>query len=141
MNKLFSLLLRGNNAETGWYYKKTAFIPMTQKALSIVNIMMADVPISRASMYAAALCQVALNTQYGAEIKKLDPNNTYAPVVRPPACAHSDPEYCAHDLIKPLDAYKDLLLFLQEDIADTLDTNSWFDMIGAGCLQLLREVN
>lgn len=141
MNKLFSLLLRGNNSDIGWYYKKTAFIPMTQRALNIVNILMADVPVSRMSMYAAALCQVALYTQYGAEIKKLDPNNTYADVVRPPACSHSDPEYCAHDLIKPIDAYKGLLMYLQDDIAEVLDENSWFDMIGAGCLQLLREVN
>lgn len=141
MNKLFSLLLRGNGSDNGWYYKKSAFIPMTQKAISIVNILMAEVPASRMSMYAAALCQVALHTHYGAEIRKLDPNNTYTDVVRPPACAHSDPEYCAHDLIKPIDSYKGLLMFLEDDIVDVMDENSWFDMIGAGCLQLLREVN
>ena len=86
------------------------------------------------------LCHVVMLTQYGPQIKKLDPHNTYfIPLTRPFGSDHSDPKYCVHDLIKPVQNYNEIVTMLNDDIVATLNRDSWFDMMGAACLQLLRE--
>ena len=140
MNKLFSMLMQGYVIPAdSWYYKKTSFVPASSRSAEIVAILMTGVPEARKAMYAAVLCNLALLTQYGEEIKKLDPNNTYVEVTRPTSASHSMSAYCMHDLIQPARVYKALVKYLGDDIMETLDTNSWIDLMGAGCLQLLRE--
>jgi hypothetical protein len=46
-----------------------------------------------------------------------------------------------HDLIQPIKSYKPILGRIDDDIRNTLDEESWLDMMGAACLQMLREVS
>lgn len=143
MNTLYGLLMQGKDVpESFSWFGKTAAAPLsTERCSALIAIVLKGVPDTRRVMYVAMLCNLVLNTQYGAEIQKLDPNNTYVKVTRPKTATHSDPVYCVHDLIQPIHAYKDIRLYLQDDITERLDTNSWFDMMGAACLQILREVS
>ena len=143
MNKLFRLLMKGVEIPDSfsWYAKNIDSEPLvlTDRMTNIINILTTGVPDNRLAMYAAVVCNLAMRTQYGEEIKALDPNNTYVPVTRYPDATHSDADYCMNDLIQPMAAYKKLSQYLSDDIIERLDTYSWFDMMGAGCLQLLRE--
>lgn len=142
MNKLFSLLMQGNVIPDSfaWYAKRTDSIPTSDRITALVGFIMSDVPVERMSLYAAMLCHVVMLTQYGPQIKKLDPHNTYfIPLTRPFGSDHSDPKYCVHDLIKPVESYSNIVTMLNDDIVATLNRSSWFDMMGAACLQLLRE--
>lgn len=143
MNKLFSILMFNYEipASFSWFNKTTSAISLSNRSKTLVGIITKGVPDSRRVLYVAVLCNLVLNTQYGAEIKQLDPNNTYVRVSRPSESEHSDPKYCMHDLIQPIQAYKDVRLYLQEDIVSRLDQSSWFDLMGAACLQLLREAS
>ena len=142
MNKLYSLLM-GNAyvpEEYSWYSKRTEEITVTERMAEIIAIMITDVPVARLALYVSTLCNLVLNTQYGAEIKALDPNNTYFPVTRYPDAEHSNTDYGMADLIQPVSAYTGLLRYLADDISDRLDTNSWLDIMGAASLQLLRDI-
>ena len=142
MNKLFSLLMQGNEIPDSfaWYAKRTDSVPTSDRITALVGFIMTDVPVARMALYAAMLCHVVMMTQYGPQIKKLDPHNTYfIPLTRPFGSDHSDPKYCVHDLIKPVQTYNEIVTMLNDDIVATLNRDSWFDMMGAACLQLLRE--
>lgn len=143
MNKLYSLLLQDNTvpAEYSWYAKRTEAVDTNERAEQLIAFITQDIPVARLALYASILCNLVLFTQYGAEIKALDPNNTYFSVTRDPDAGHSDTDYGMQDLIKPASAYKGLVQYLEDDISERLDTNSWFDLMGAACLQLLREVS
>ena len=143
MNILFGLLNKGIEIPDSysWYAKRTESVPLSDKTINILDIITIGVPDSKLALYAAVLCNLVMKTQYGPEIAKLDPNNTYVPVTRPPDTAHSSKNYCMHDLIQPIAKYRPVKVYLDRDILDTLDDNSWFDLMGAACLQLLREVN
>jgi hypothetical protein len=143
MNKLFNILMRGCSIPLSfsWYAKRSEVVPATERVLELVDIVMTGVPLERRAMVASQLCNLVLYTQYGPEIKKLDPNNTYVPVTRDPNVAHTEPTYCMHDLIQPIKSYKPILGRIDDDIRNTLDEESWLDMMGAACLQMLREVS
>ena len=144
MNKLFSLLIQDAEipSDFTWYAKRTSIVPTSNKIQDLVDLIMQSVPDARVALYAAMLCHVVMLTQYGPQIKKLDPLNTYfIPVTRPIGSDHSDPKYGVHDLILPAQSYSELLKMLEDDIAETLNRDSWFDLMGAACLQLLREAN
>lgn len=143
MNKLYSLLTQNISVpdEYSWYAKRTSIIAPTSKALKLIRIVVNNVPVARLALYVSVLCNLVLCTQYAKEISKLDPANTYFPVTRDPNQAHSDTEYGITDLIQPIDTYKNIIPLLDPDIRDTLDTDSWFDMMGAACLQILREMS
>ena len=142
MNRLYGLLMQDKSIpESFSWFGKNAETPVsTERCDALIKSILKGVPDDRRVLYVSALCNLVLNTQYGSEIQKLDPNNTYVRVTRPKDSTHSDPRYCIYDLIRPIQAYQDILLYLQNDIVDRLDTNSWFDMMGAACLQILREV-
>jgi len=143
MNRLFSLLMQGYTIPDSfsWYAKKTEAIPTTDRITKLVGYIMQGVtdPADRRALYASVLCNLVMMTQYGPEIKAMDPDNTYVPVIRPPETSHQDPDYCMHDLILPIYSYKPIVAMLEDDIAERLDGDSWFDLMGAACLQLLRE--
>ena len=145
MNKLFSLLMQGNEIPDSfaWYAKRTDSVPTSDRITKLVGFIMSSITeeqANRRALYAAMLCHVVMMTQYGPQIKKLDPHNTYfIPLTRPFGSDHSDPKYCVHDLIKPVQTYNEIVTMLNDDIAATLNRDSWFDLIGAACLQLLRE--
>lgn len=141
MNKLWSLLMLHYEipASFSWFGKHTSPVIFSDSSRELVGLITKGVPDSRRALYVATLCNLVLNTQYSKEIVQLDPNNTYVQVTRPKDSTHSDPRYCMHDLIQPIQAYKEIKLHLQDDILARLDTNSWLDMMGAACLQLLRD--
>lgn len=145
MNKLFSLLMQGNEIPDSfaWYAKRTDSVPTSDRITKLVGFIMSSITeeqANRRALYAAMLCHVVMMTQYGPQIKKLDPHNTYfIPLTRPFGSDHSDPKYCVHDLIKPVQTYNEIVTMLNDDIAATLNRDSWFDLMGAACLQLLRE--
>ena len=141
MNKLFSLLMLHYEVPESfsWFGKATSPVMFSDNSRALVGLITKGIPDSRRVLYVATLCNLVLNTQYGKEINQLDSNNTYVRVTRPKDATHSDPRYCMHDLIQPIQAYKDIKLYLQEDILARLDTNSWLDVMGAACLQLLRD--
>ena len=145
MNKLFSLLMQGNEIPDSfaWYAKRTDSVPTSNRITKLVGFIMSSITeeqANRRALYAAMLCHVVMMTQYGPQIKKLDPHNTYfIPLTRPFGSDHSDPKYCVHDLIKPVQTYNEIVTMLNDDIAATLNRDSWFDLMGAACLQLLRE--
>ena len=143
MNTLYGLLMQDKAIpESFSWFGKSTIVPLANERVNpLIAIVLKGVPENRRALYVSALCNLVLNTQYGAEIQKLDPDNTYVRVTRPKDSTHTDPNYCIHDLIQPIQAYKDIRLYLQDDIVDRLDTNSWFDMMGAACLQILREVS
>ena len=147
MNKLFSLLIQDAEipSDFTWYAKRTSIVPTSERISSLVDIIMSSITsenADRRALYAAMLCHVVMLTQYGPQIKKLDPLNTYfIPVTRPIGSDHSDPKYGVHDLILPAQSYSEILKMLEDDISETLNRDSWFDIMGAACLQLLREAN
>lgn len=145
MNKLFSLLMQGNEIPDSfaWYAKRTDSVPTSDRITKLVGFIMSSITeeqANRRALYAAMLCHVVMMTQYGPQIKKLDPHNTYfIPLTRPFGSDHSDSKYCVHDLIKPVQTYNEIVTMLNDDIVAMLNRDSWFDMMGAACLQLLRE--
>lgn len=143
MNKLFSILMqyKAVPAAFAWYAKRTSPVMITSKMKKLVDIVTLDVPDTRLALYVSNICYLVLQTQYGPEILQLDPDNTYVPVKRDPNVAHSNQDYCMHNLIQPAGKYKMVKAFLDNDILDLVDTNSWLDCIGAACLQLLREAS
>ena len=143
MNKLYGLLLsKYPNAvvtNPAWYIKRTTAGRTTTKIQAITDILLSDVPEERSAMFVSVVCYMVLMTQFGKEIQQLDPNNSYVPVVRKSDADNSDQAYCMHDLIKPASSYSGVRSYLDTDITDRLDSNSWLDLMGAACLQILRE--
>ena len=141
MNKLFSILMQGVVIPDSfsWYAKKTSAVISTDKMLAIVELVMTGVPDTRRALFASMLCNAVMYTQFGADIKKIDSNNTYVPPVRPSDATHSNQLYCINDLIQPVHSYRAILRYLDDDISKLVDANSWFDLMGAAGLQLLRE--
>lgn len=140
MNTLYSLLIHRNPpASDSWYYKRTEAITLTDKASALIDAITVGVPDARLALYVSKVCNIVLSTVFGAEIQKLDDNNTYVAVTRPPNTSHTDESLCMHDLVQPLSAYRDILSYLDDDITAQLDRQSWPELMGAACLQLLRE--
>ena len=142
MNKLYGLILfecsPSDNPE--WFIKRTTTTKTTARAQALADIILTGVPAGRCAMFASVVCYMVSLTQFGKEIAALDPNNTYVPVVRDPDVDHSAESCCMHDLIRPIGAYETITTHLDKDIYDRVDKNSWLDMMGAACLQMLREV-
>ena len=143
MNKLFNILMQSMSIPSSfsWYAKRSETVVCTTRMEEMVSIIMSSVPQDRRALFAATVCYIVMRTRYAPEIIKLDPDNTYVAPIRPTTAEHSDPDYCINDLILPIAAYRGLLNYLEQDLLDIVDNESWFDLIGAACLQLLREAN
>ena len=142
MNKLYGILL-GNadvSAAFSWYYKNYTTVPITNKGVQIRNAFVRDVPEDRMALFASVICYLCLLSPYATEIQKLDNNNTYVQVKRAQSAASSDEEHCMADLIKPAIQYENALDYIDTDIREIVDIESFISIAGAICLQLLREV-
>ena len=140
MNTLYGLLVSSNPpASDSWYYKRYDAVTTTDKANRLIAAITTGVHAARLALYVSKVCNIVLSSVYGSEIQKLDPNNTYVAVTRPTDSDHSASAYCMFDLVQPLSAYRDILSYLDDDITAQLDKQSWPELMGAGCLQLLRE--
>ena len=139
MNLLYSILI-GTPHYSGWYDKAmTSFLP-TDRMLAIRSILIQDVPEEKLPMFACVICDLVRLSTYGSEIIALDPNNTYQPTTRPSSAKHANPDYCFYQLVKPAAAFRSLCAYLDQDIDSRLNKESWIELMGAGCLQMLREV-
>ena len=141
MNTLYGILVMNvpSTADYAWYDKQYDVTVPTTKMQNIREILLTGIPAEKVRMFASVVCNFVLYTSFGAEIQKLDPNNSYVEVTRPSDSEHSDQAYCCFGLIQPVSAYRKLRTFLDEDIAARMNKSSWIDYLAAGCLQLLRE--
>lgn len=138
MNKLYSILV-GNMEVSGWYFKRQTPLLITDRMQEIRSVLLQDVPSEKLPMFICVLCDLVRMSAFGTEILALDNNNTYQETVRPVDVDHSDTSYCVYDVIKPATVYSKLRRYLDEDITSRLNAESWIELMGAGCLQLLRE--
>lgn len=140
MNILYAILMNGAHA-TGnyvWYDKHhNGYIP-TARMQAIRDIITQGVD-EKLPLLACQICSMVLYTQFGQQIKELDPNNSYVDTTRPVDADHNDSKYCLYDVIKSVSAYQNIRNYLDDDIAAVLDKESWLDIVAAGCLQMLRE--
>jgi hypothetical protein len=138
-NRLYGLLTYGHNLE-GSYYKKlhTPVFP-TNNGIEIQKIILSGVPEERIPMLACFLCYEVMFTEFGAEIRELDGNNTYNPVSKNPSLGVLDQNNLLHDLTGPVSDYKFMYRYLADDIVSRLSVPTWLDLMAAGCLQMLRE--
>ena len=144
MNVLYGILMGGQSVpqDYAWYYKNYTLGIYSDKINALRDSLMADADTDGATaMVASCLCYLVLYTEFGAEIKKLDENNTYTPISRPTDAASSDPKYNMYSYIKPSDAYSTALGYVDQDIRDRVDSKSFISIAAAICLQMLRELN
>lgn len=76
---------------------------------------------------------------FGEEIRSLDPENTYTGFSRDSRQSAESASGLIYDLTCSADALKPLQVALDADIRDRLVTPTWIEVMGAVCLQLLRE--
>lgn len=143
MNTLYGILTWNTTPSSGYeyYVKRTDNLLINNKQQAIREVMLTGVPEGAEAFFAAVICDLVRYTNYGAEILRLDSNNTYTQQVRPPDANHSDPAYSFQALIQPVDVYKQLGKYLDDDLTATMNKESFLDWMAAGALQLLREAN
>ena len=95
----------------------------------------------RTIFFACTVCGLVSNSAFDAEIKALDPDNTYGQPSRPPDATHSNSSYCFYTLVQPLSTYRLLKGYLDPDLVARLAGGSWLDYVAAGCVQMLREAD
>jgi hypothetical protein len=141
MNKLYAILMAGASAtgDYAWYAKHHDDYILTERMQQIRDLIVQGAD-EKLPLLVSQICAMILYTQFGQRIKELDSNNTYVDVTRPATADNNDSKYCLYDVIKPVNAYQKIRLYLNDDIASVVDNESWLDLIAAGCLQLLREV-
>lgn len=141
MNKLYGILLGTLSIPEAysWYAKNYTAVPISDKGTKIRNMFLSSLDTDKVIVFICVVCYFCLLSNYGVEIKKLDENNTYVAPVRPTDEDSSSAKYCVYDLIKPAAQYEDVISYLDDDIRETLDTESFISIAGAVSLQLLRE--
>ena len=139
MNLLYSIL-SGKPYAGGWFDKKTTSYLPTSRSKALRAIMIRGVQDAQLPMFASVVCDLVRMSTYGTEIIGLDANNTYQPAERPADAKHDDASYCFNKLVKPASELREIRIYLDDDIEDRLNPESWVELMGAGCLQLLREV-
>lgn len=143
INKLYGILLGATNVpETyQWYLKKFTPYATNDKIQNILKILLVAVSVDKRALFACLICNAILKTVFGKEIEERDPVNTYLPVSRPPNSANDSSSFCLFDMAGPVESYRPLKQYLDEDITEKLTSATWIDYIAAGCLQILRELD
>lgn len=141
MNYLYGLLISplGTLSDSEYYKKEYTYIPHTLKSRKIRDALVAFIPEARLPLFACFICHEILDTCFGPEICEFDKNNTYKEVTRDPSKSATDSNLCLWDLTKSAKQLKSLYKWLDEDILDKLVVPEWLEIIGAVCLQMLRE--
>lgn len=142
INKLYGILLGAATiADTyQWYVKKYTTCKTSDKIDAILAVILKTVSEEKRAMFACLVCAAVVKTIFGKEITELDPVNTYMPVTRPPSSNNADESFCLWQLTGPVDTYKPLRQYLDEDILKRMTTPTWMEYVAAGCLQILREL-
>lgn len=142
INVLYGLLTNGSVAEGIYsWYGKTCDNPLhTERIDNIRNVLLTGVSDDKLNFFACIVCSLVLNTEFEAEIRKLDSNNTYVTPSRPPDKNHSDPAYCFYQFEPRIETYKHVKAYLDKDLLDRASGGDWLSWFAAGCLQMLREV-
>lgn len=140
MNRLYGLLTYSVDLQNAGYYAKKCFPPRhTPRSREICDALLKKVPTDRLPMFACFICTEVMDTQFGKEIKALDPENTYAPFSRDPSQPADAGGLLLYDLTSSLQDLKYLYTYLEKDIVDRLVLPEWLDVVAAVCLQMLRE--
>lgn len=139
MNRLYALLVYNlpYSLEGNYYGKLYKPVLHTDKSLNIKNILLSKVPLSKVPMVACHMCWMSLLTEFGPDIKKLDPVNTYFSTGRREETAFGDTEDSLYGIAGP-SLERALKVFLDQDIKDRLVLPLWHEVAAAGCLQMLR---
>lgn len=142
INVLYGILTNEAVAEGiyTWYGKTCDNPTHTARIDSIRNILLTDIPVGKLNFFACVVCNLVLNTEFEAEIRKLDPNNTYTKPSRPPNTSHRDPSYSFQQFPLKVSVYKHIGGYLDDDLRNRASGGDWLDWFAAGCLQMLREV-
>ena len=148
MNRLYALLTYSVDTEAlhegdpGYYYVKKCFPPRhTPRSREICDALLRKIPADRLLMFVCFICTEVLDTEFGEEIRALDPENTYAPFTRDPTSANptEDSNLLLYDLTSSLQDLRYLYTYLDNDIQQRLVMPEWLDVMAAACLQMLRE--
>lgn len=143
MNILYSLLVSPLvYQENDRFAKMTTPVFHTKKTTAIHDILIAPLRDqqlqNKAPLFASVICYMVQFTDFGKEIKQLDPVNTYVPVER--SQNDLDGTMCISSLTTDHRIATDLRRYLDLDIVEKLQAPMWLDYMAAGCLQMLREV-
>jgi len=140
MNDLYALLTyKQPDGDGSYYVKRHSPAKHTDTSMVLADAIMANVPDSRACMFASVLCNAVLYTRFKDDILVYDANNTYAPVKRPPGALGDAPGFCMHDLCLNAQEMRKLTQRVSSDIMDRITTHTWLDDMAAVCLQMLKE--
>ena len=143
INTLYSLLVDHPLCpQVDQFSKMTTPVFHTKKSRAIQDILLAGVlnigATSRMPLFASVVCYLVRFSDFGDDIYKLDPVNTYVEVER--AENETNADMCIHDLTTDTGVSSTLTRYLDQDIKDRLQCPTWLDYMAAGCLQMLREV-
>lgn len=139
INKLYSLLIGAHYSPDSRYAKRCSSVMHTERTQALQAYITSNVPGNRVPFFACVVCYEVLNSVFGADIRQLDPENTYNPMVRDPLATPTDTTLLLHDLTAPVSSFRASYKYLDADIKERLVTPAWIDCVGACCLQMLRE--
>lgn len=137
-NILYGMLAAGKIPESAAYWKRHTSVASTRSAASLRAILVPNYDDPRLDLYVSTVCAAVLETAFGNDISRLDPDNTYELPELPRGSMSSRPKL--YELTKSPSAMRRIVRLLDEDIRDRLTVPTWLDYMAAGCLQLLREI-
>ena len=137
INVLYGILASRGTPPSGEFSKRFTAVGLGDRGAALREAFLSGIPAERLGMFICHVCNVALESEFGNDIRMLDPENTYNRVRRPAGMA---PDAIGlHDLTLPADSVRKFRRYLDTDIAARLEYPEWCDIAGAVCLQLLRE--
>lgn len=140
-NVLYGILAGPAAAQQGPHAKRCTRAMTTTRAQALLDVLLpaGQLEPGRRQLFACAVCSFVLDTAFGNDIARLDPNNTYEPPTRTDELVASSGELM-HDMAGATSRLRSAVSMLDSDIAERLVAPQWIDYAGAICLQLLREV-
>ena len=133
INLLYSAIVGGHDITQDWYAKKHAAVRLSKKAEELRAGMLQGIPDDKVALAACLITDWARYTVFWSEISSLDAENTYADTP-----GHAG--ITAREVLQPVSGLRRLYTYLDKDIIDRLVCPSWFDVMAACGLQLLRSV-
>lgn len=149
MNTLYGALIQHEPTSDSIWYKVHDDVKLNNTATGIRTALVQGVAKSRLAQYICVLCYNVTLSTFGPDILALDSSNTYSnpakviyDMMKASEDAYPPVEYALADCMAPSTAMLNgLRPFLDPDIRERIYGGDWFDIAGAGCLQLLREIH
>jgi len=143
-NVLYGILTAGLRVpSTDKFYKKCTCPSLTDKGRRLLALML-PADVSRRPLFASVVCAYALDTEFGAQIRSMDHENTYYKPTRHDGersgvGGELSDSLLAYDLTGNTEKWQAIISMLDSDLVDRLNAPRWIDVMAAACLQLLRE--